>query len=182
MTGVWTACEPPGRESSMSSTRQRSDRPDSARRRQVPTPELLESRQLLSTRVPGYLSPVHSQRPVRHQSDHQPADSVRHRGSLMQPNNPNSPLLSNQGKIVSGKDRAGNEWTITVHGPGQVIVTDTTPNDGCLDDDIATIQIIGSKPRIDLCDGHGLASNRVLTNGTVKFNRLIALTGSSRSS
>ncbi len=56
-------------------------------------------------------------------------------------------LLTNQGKVVTGTDRSGNEWTITVHGPGQVIVTDTTPNDGSLDDDIATIQIINSDIR-----------------------------------
>ena len=41
----------------MSFTRQRSDRPDPARRRQVHTPELLESRQLLSGTLPGYLAP-----------------------------------------------------------------------------------------------------------------------------
>ncbi len=33
---------------------------------------------------------------------------------------------------------------ITVHGPGKVIVTDTTPNDGVLDDDINTIQLVGT--------------------------------------
>ncbi len=50
-------------------------------------------------------------------------------------------------------DRAGDEWTITVHGPGQVIVTDTTPNDGGLDDDIATIQIINSNLRTTYVTG-----------------------------
>ena len=95
----------------------------------------------------------------------------------MQHNNPNSPLLSNQGKIVSGTDRDGDQWTITVHGPGQVIVTDTTPNDGALDDDIATIQIINSNPRTTYVTGTTVASNRVLTDGTVNFNRLIALDG-----
>src|SRR5208337_2353303 len=96
---------------------------------------------------------------------------------LMQHNNPNSSLLSNQGKIVSGTDRAGDQWTITVHGPGQVIVTDTTPNDGALDDDIATIQIINSNLRTTYVTGTVVASPRVLTDGQVNFDRLIAADG-----
>ena len=38
--------------------------------------------------------------------------------------------------MVTGRDREGDEWQITVHGPGAVIVTDATPNDGALDDDL----------------------------------------------
>jgi hypothetical protein len=95
----------------------------------------------------------------------------------MQHNNPNSPILNNQGKIVTGTDRNGTVWTITVHGPGQVIVTDTTPNDGSLDDNIATIQIINSDPKRTYVTGTTVASNRVLTDGTILFNRLIAFNG-----
>ena len=95
----------------------------------------------------------------------------------MQHNNPNSSILSNQGKIVSGTDRAGDQWTITVHGPGQVIVTDTTPNDGALDDDIATIQIINSSLQSTYVTGTVIASSRVLTSGQVLFDRLIANSG-----
>src|SRR5271166_6122017 len=160
----------------MGSTQQRSDRPDSARRRQLLEPEQLESRLVLSTAFSNYVSlyipsdlyvtnPITNQRiPI----------SAR---DLMQHNNPNSSILSNQGKIVSGTDRAGDQWTITVHGPGQVIVTDTTPNDGALDDDIATIQIINSNPRTTYVTGTVVASGRLLTDGTVNFNRLIALGG-----
>ena len=160
----------------MSFTRQRSDRPDPARRRQVHTPELLESRQLLSGTLPSYLAPytpsdLYVTNPITNQRI---PTSIR---SLVQHNNPNSPLLSNQGKIVSGTDRQGNQWTITVHGPGQVIVTDTTPNDGSLDDEINTIQIIGSNPRTTYVTGTTVASNTVLSSGTVNFNRLIALNG-----
>jgi hypothetical protein len=160
----------------MSSTRQRSDRPDSARRRQFPAPEQLESRLVLSTGLPSYLSlytpsDLFVTNPITHQRI---PFSAR---NLMQHNNPNSPLLSNQGKIVSGTDRAGDQWTITVHGPGQVIVTDTTPNDGSLDDDIATIQIINSNPRSTYVTGTVVASPRALTAGQVSFNRLIANTG-----
>jgi hypothetical protein len=160
----------------MGSTRQRSDRPDSARRRQFHTPEQLESRLVLSAALPSFLSlytpsdlyvtnPITNQRiPI----------SAR---DLMQHNNPNSSILSNQGKIVSGTDRAGDQWTITVHGPGQVIVTDTTPNDGALDDDIATIQIIDSNPRTTYVTGTVIASPRELTLGQVSFDRLIANSG-----
>ena len=160
----------------MGSTRQRSDRPDSARRRQLHTPEQLESRLVLSAALPGFLSlytpsdlyvtnPITNQRiPI----------SAR---DLMQHNNPNSSILSNQGKIVSGTDRAGDQWTITVHGPGQVIVTDTTPNDGALDDDIATIQIINSSLQSTYVTGTVIASSRVLTSGQVLFDRLIANSG-----
>src|SRR5271157_798032 len=160
----------------MGSTRQRSDRPDSARRRQFHAPEQLESRLVLSTASPSFWSlytpsdlyvtnPITNQRiPI----------SAR---SLMQHNNPNSSILSNQGKIVSGTDRAGDQWTITVHGPGQVIVTDTTPNDGALDDDIATIQIINSSLQSTYVTGTVIASSRVLTSGQVLFDRLIANSG-----
>src|SRR5271157_4252693 len=160
----------------MGSTRQRSDRPDSARRRQFHAPEQLESRLVLSTASPSFWSlytpsdlyvtnPITNQRiPI----------SAR---DLMQHNNPNSSLLSNQGKIVSGTDRAGDQWTITVHGPGQVIVTDTTPNDGALDDDIATIQIINSSLQSTYVTGTVVASPRALTDGQVNFDRLIAADG-----
>ncbi|MBV8128825.1 MAG: hypothetical protein JO114_14350, partial [Planctomycetaceae bacterium] len=160
----------------MGSTQQRSDRPDSARRRQLLEPEQLESRLVLSTAFSNYLSlyipsdlyvtnPITNQRiPI----------SAR---DLMQHNNPNSSILSNQGKIVSGTDRAGDQWTITVHGPGQVIVTDTTPNDGALDDDIATIQIINSSLQTTYVTGTVIASPRALTSGQVLFDRLIANSG-----
>jgi hypothetical protein len=139
-------------------------------------PEQLESRELLANTLPYYLFPYTPTdllvtNPITH---HRIPTSIR---SLMQHNNPNSPLLSNQGKVVTGTDRNGTVWTITVHGPGQVIVTDTTPNDGSLDDNIATIQIIDSNPKTTYVTGNTVASNRVLSDGTVPFNKLIALNG-----
>lgn len=97
--------------------------------------------------------------------------------SLIRGNDPAASLYGNQGKIVTGKDRAGNEWTITVHGPGEVIVTDTTPNDGALADDIATIQIINSNIHTTFVTGETTASARTLTSGVVTFNRLVAANG-----
>ncbi len=91
--------------------------------------------------------------------------------------NPNSPGLSNEGKVVTGTDRAGDTYTITVHGPGQVIVTDTTPNDGVLDDDINTIQIINSNINTTYVTGYVTPSNKELTDGTVLFNQLLAVSG-----
>src|SRR5271166_4205778 len=160
----------------MGSTQQRSDRPDSARRRQLLEPEQLESRLVLSTAFSNYLSlyipsDLYVNNPITNQRI-----PISYR-DLMQHNNPNSSLLSNEGKVVSGTDRAGDVWTITVHGPGQVIVTDTTPNDGSLDDDIATIQIVNSSLTSTYVTGTVVSSNRLLTSGTVLFDRLIATSG-----
>jgi hypothetical protein len=160
----------------MSFTRKRSDRPGSARRTRPESLERLESRELLASAVPAFLSPyvpsdLYVVNPITNQRI---PYSIR---NLVQHNNPNSPLLSNEGKVVTGKDRAGNLWTITVHGPGKVIVTDTTPNDGSLDDDIATIQIVGSNLRSTYVTGTTVASNQTLTDGTVSFNQLIAADG-----
>jgi hypothetical protein len=148
---------------------------------------MLESRQVLSTAIPSYLSPwVPSDLPVTNPITHQrEIVAARH---LVRLTDPNSPLLSNEGKIVSGTDREGNLWVITVHGPGKVIVTDTTPNDGVLDDDINTIQLVGTNPRTTYVTGNVTASPRILSNftlttsqqvpsGRIQFNELLASSG-----
>ncbi|MFO0960640.1 MAG: hypothetical protein U0800_24925 [Isosphaeraceae bacterium] len=86
-------------------------------------------------------------------------------------------MTDNEGKVVSGQDRQGNKWIIKVQGPGAVIVTDATPNDGALDDDIVTIQLIGTDINKTKVLGQAIASDRVLTDGTVKFQKLISLNG-----
>jgi hypothetical protein len=83
----------------------------------------------------------------------------------------------NDGKLLTGKDRAGNEWQLAVSGPGVVIVTDAVPNDGALADDIDTIQIVGADPRLTVVRGSVVQSARVLTDGTVTFNRLFSENG-----
>ncbi len=127
--------------------RRRSERqrPDPARRNWASNVEGLEDRELLST----YSTSPHpfslylpTDLSVQNPITHQPL-SITYQ-QLQHDNNPQSSLLNNQGKVVSGTDRAGDEWTITVHGPGSVIVTDTTPNDGSLDDNINTIQLVGT--------------------------------------
>ncbi len=100
--------------------------------------------------------------------------------TLQQPIGTNPRILAqldNDGKVVSGKDRQFDEWTITVHGPGVVVVTDATPNDGMLDDDIDTIELIGTDPRRTYVTAQVASSARVITDGTVNFNRLISENG-----
>jgi hypothetical protein len=159
----------------MRGTRRRSERSDSTRRRQRVQPESLEGRLVLSGALPAYLAPwIPSDLPVENPITHQ-REFVSVAG--LQPNNPNSPLYTNNGKIVSGVDRQGDLWTITVHGPGRVIVTDTTPNDGVLDDDINTIQLVGTSLKNTYVTGLVRASASNLTTGTIPFNELIATTG-----
>jgi hypothetical protein len=107
--------------------------------------------------------------------------------------------LGNSGKTLTGRDRLGDVWTISVHGPGSVIVTDATPNDGVLDDDISTITLVGTNPNSTTVTGTVVASNSVQsaydqvtvnnpitqpgvgsiipTTGQVLFNKLVALSG-----
>jgi hypothetical protein len=157
----------------MSVNRQRSDR---GRHRRFSEPEVLEARQVLSSGVPVYQSPwIPSDQLVTNPITHQ--RELFQGSSLVNQFNPNSPGLSNQGKVVSGTDRAGDKWIITVHGPGQVIVTDTTPNDGALDDDINTIQLINTSPRTTYVTGNVIPSNLEQTSEIVLFNQLISVTG-----
>jgi hypothetical protein len=86
-------------------------------------------------------------------------------------------VTDNQGKILTGVDRQGNQWQLIVHGPGYAIVTDATPNDGSLDDDLDTIQLVGTDLNRTYVTGQVIASPSVITNGTVVFNRLISENG-----
>jgi hypothetical protein len=138
-------------------------------------PEVLEARQLLSG-VPPYQDPWLP-------SDVAILNPITQRRELVSPASlvnqfdPNSPGLSNEGKVVSGTDRAGDKWVITVHGPGQVIVTDTTPNDGALDDDINTIQLVNTNINSTYVTGTVTPSNLELTAGVILFNQLIDVSG-----
>ncbi|WP_165063711.1 hypothetical protein [Paludisphaera rhizosphaerae] len=160
----------------MGSMRSGSRRSATARRSRFRAIETLETRQLMASNIASYLSPyIPTDLYVRNPETGQ-KESVS-AASLYTHHNVNGALVSNEGKIVTGKDRAGDEWTITVHGPGKVIVTDTTPNDGALDDDIDTIQIVGSNINSTYVTGSTSASVRTLTDGLVNFNRLIATSG-----
>ena len=182
----------------MRCTRRRSGRPESGRRRHVSHPEALESRQVLSTTLPAYLAPwVPTDLPVQNPITHQKEIIV---ASRLHPTSINSPLQTNEGKLVTGTDLQGDLWTITVHGPGKVIVTDTTPNNGTLHGDINTIQLVGTNPKKTYVTGLVQASpeqqtQSVLTtglneinftlpqfvnslpSGTVLFNQLLATSG-----
>jgi hypothetical protein len=159
----------------MSLRRQRAGGPSAARRSFVRGPEALEARQLLSG-VPAYQfawmpSDLYITNPISKRRE------LVTPASLVNQFDPNSPGLSNQGKVVSGIDRAGDKWVITVHGPGQVIVTDTTPNDGVLDDDINTIQLINTSINSTYVTGSVTPSNTELTEGKILFNQLLAVSG-----
>ncbi|WZO97991.1 hypothetical protein EP7_005043 [Isosphaeraceae bacterium EP7] len=159
----------------MQSKRRQIDRGGSSRRRPAAHLETLEIRQLLSTGSPGL-------------GLYAPADlSLRtaHHGTL-QTNNLEGgfgngarqlSFLDNDGKILTGRDRNGNQWTITVHGPGAVIVTDATPNDGVLDDDIDTIQLVGTSLKNTYVTGTVVGSGEVQTSPVVLFNKLTAASG-----
>jgi hypothetical protein len=160
--------------------RRRSDRPDPTRWGRASSLEVLEGRALLSTFDPSahpfsfYLpTDLRVQNPITHQ----PETLVYQH--LLHDQNPQSPLLNNQGKVVSGTDRQGNQWTITVHGPGSVIVTDATPNDGALDDNINTIQLIGTSLKDTYVTGTVTGSPYLPTEttSTVLFNKLIDFSG-----
>jgi hypothetical protein len=137
--------------------------------------EALEGRQLLTGPYAINHSPyMPSVYPPRTVSHYTPTNAIP------QPAVATLPVpggVSNEGRVVSGQDRDGDSWTITVHGPGKVIVTDISPNDGALDDDIDTIQIVGSNPRTTYVTGQTSASSRLLTDGTVIFNHLYSANG-----
>src|SRR3954451_4308350 len=158
--------------------RRRSDRPDPARRGLGSSLEVLEGRQLLSTftAIPHpFAVYTPTDLSVRNPITNQPEPFTYQR--LIRDQNPQSPLLNNQGKVVTGKDREGDEWTITVHGPGSVIVTDATPNDGSLDDSIDTIQLVGTSLKSTYVTRTVVGSPFTSTDSTVLFNKLAATSG-----
>ena len=162
----------------MSFPRKRSSRSARSRieRRLICNAETLETRRVLQAGIPTYQSPwIPSDLLVTNPITKERELFVA--SELVNPNNPNSPGFNNEGKVVSGIDRAGDKWVITVHGPGEVLVTDTTPNDGALDDDINTIQLINTNPRTTYVTGNVIPSNLIQTTGDILFNELISVTG-----
>lgn len=189
----------------MSLTRRRSDRPGPATRRGASRLEELETRQLLAVSFNNYLYPSSGFTATAaiaggKQSYYNPDNTT----TSVKPGNVPVPIighpigigdqtlasLGNEGKSVTGQDRAGNVYTITVYGPGQVIVSDATPNDGVLDDDIATIQLVGTDPNRTHVIGQVVASQTTdieqsnpfdqqvtAPSGEVLFNQLIAQKG-----
>ncbi len=154
--------------------RRRPDRQNTVRQRLGSGLEALERRQLL-TLPPGYYQPYNLHVP-------QPSgvDLAGSNPTVAHPIGVGPAAiatLDNQGKILRGQDREGDEWEISVKGPGSIIVTDITPNDGVLNDQIDTIQIVGSDIRNTYVEGHVTASARVISDGTIFFNNLFSLSG-----
>jgi hypothetical protein len=144
----------------MSLTRRRSDRPGLAMRRRGSLLEELESRQLLSGSNASFYNPDDLPNSVK--PGNVPTPIIGHPIGI---GNQTLASLGDQGKSVTGRDRNGNVWTITVYGPGQVIVNDVT-NDGVLDDDISTIQLIGTDPNKTHVIGQVTASQTTSTSLT----------------
>jgi hypothetical protein len=178
----------------MSQSRRRSDRPGPALRRFGSGLEVLESRQLLSGGTTfSFYNPNDPSFPTN------PGNVPVSTALMTGISTATADSLGNSGKTVSGQDRLGDKYTITVNGPGEVIVTDATPNDGVLDDDISTITIVGSNPNTTTVTGTVVASDEVQsefnqvtvnnpvdqpgvgsiipTTGQVLFNKLVALSG-----
>ncbi len=159
--------------------KRRTDRPDPARRRPGADLEALEARQLMtrSTGLPAYSVPYYQPSTlIPNTIDHStPKLLVAHPIGTASPQQ--LARLEGQGKLLTGKDRQGNEWQIEVHGPGSVIVTDATPNDAVFNDDIDTIQLVGTSLTDTYVTGQVSASARVTTGGTVVFNHLLSQGG-----
>jgi hypothetical protein len=144
------------------------------RRSKVGAVESLESRQLLST-TGGNGDLYHAQ--VLNQVTRSTTTPAVHATSTTDLTAAQLATLNNEGKVVSGRDRDGDEWQITVHGPGTVIVTDATPLDGALDDDIVTIQLVNTSLQKTVVTGTVVASSHEYHEGVVLFQNLVALDG-----
>ena len=166
----------------MSSKRRRSSRPDPARRRLGSNLEVLESRQLLaqSPYIPINSYPLTNFPPATNPGS-VPSAQIYH------PIGTNPAILAtyqNEGKVLSGEDRQGNRWQLTLTGPGQIIVTDTSPNDGVLDDNLNTIRLVGTSLTQSVLVGTVEQSARnqtatilLPTLGLINFNSLQAQSG-----
>ncbi len=166
----------------MSSKRRRSARPDPARFRLGSNLESLEQRQLLaqSPYLPLTAYPTTDVQTFRHPGQ-VPIGSV---ATQTIPSAASLVGYSNEGKLVTGQDRQGNRWQLQLTGPGEIIVTDTTPNDGVLADNINTITLVGTSPTKSVLTGtvqqpYALPNDASLlpTLGTTYFNSLQALQG-----
>lgn len=155
-------------------TRRRSDRIARTRQRSWTGSilESLERRELMT--LPGG--------PLYHPGELPPRTVSHLRGATVVPErlyNSDRQLtfLDNDGKILQGTDRDGDQWVITVHGPGAVIVNDVTPNDGVLDDEIDTIQLVGTNPTSTFVTGQVTGSALQRTDGIIRFSKLLVPSG-----
>jgi hypothetical protein len=167
----------------MSSKRRRSARPDPARFRLVSNLEILESRQLLS--ASPYL-PIDAYPTTANTVTVKSAGSVPIGTQVTSSISPtaNPAGYTNEGKVITGEDRQGNRYELKLTGPGEIIVTDTSPNDGVLDDDINAITLVGTSLTKSVLTGtvqqpYALPNDASLlpTLGVTYFNSLTDLNG-----
>ncbi len=141
--------------------------------------EALESRQLLamSPYFPINSYPLNDFL-IEHDPGPTPAITIAH------PIGTNPAILAtyqNAGRELTGQDRQGDRWQLKLTGPGQIIVTDVTPADGVLDDNLNTIRLVGTSPTLSSLHGQVQETARTPTDftqlptlGQLKFNSLIA--------
>jgi hypothetical protein len=155
-------------------SKRHADQPGRLRGRPVLRLEALEYRQLLAGGPFHYYLPTNTPAPSVNLV--QPVVTTYHPQSI---SDAQLQTLGNVGKTLSGQDLEGDQWTITVHGPGEVIVTTTSPNAGVLIGDIDTIQLVGTNINTTTVTGEVTPTNRLVstTAGTVFFNHLIDLSG-----
>lgn len=162
----------------MSSKRRRSSRPSPAG--PGSSLEALEGRMLLSqTRALPFYDLEHTRSPAGRPLT--PEVQISH------PIGTDPALIGayqNEGRDLSGVDRQGNRWNLRLTGPGKIIVTDATPNDGSLDDDLVSIRLVGTNLASSRLIGTVQPSSLtpsdpslVATRGQVKFNSLSAING-----
>ncbi len=164
----------------MSSSRRRSSRPHSASRRPTRDLETLETRQLLAQSTYLALSAY----PLTDFTASGAADPGRvPAAQIDHPIGSSTAALNadqNQGRIITGQDRQGNRYQLKLTGPGYIIVTDATPDDGTLDDDLDTIRLVGTTSASVLTGQVQQSYNapqvytQLPTLGMVRFNRLVA--------
>ena len=170
----------------MKYSRRRSSRPNSASRRPTRDLETLETRQLLaqSTYLPINAYPLTDYPQTVQDPGRVPPAIIDH------PIGSSTAQLAtygNEGKLITGTDRQGNRYELKLTGPGYIIVTDTTPTDGVLDDDINTIRLVGTDIHKSVLTGQTIESlnaplsyTQLPTLGQVRFNSLIADSGVKR--
>ena len=166
----------------MSSKRRRSARLGSARFQPGSNLEALETRQLL-THSP-YLSP--GLYPVTNSLPFVNPGPVP-LGQVVHPIGTDPAILAgyqNEGRDLFGQDRQGNRWELKLTGPGEIIVTDVTPTDGVLDDNLNTITLVGTNPNKSVLTGQvqgsyfqPTSSQALTTIGQVYFNALVSNQG-----
>ncbi len=114
----------------MSSKRRRSARPDPARFRLRSNLEALESRQLLTQSPYLAVNDLSAHRYSCRSQNPGIGPARRRSPTRSAPTRRSSRPIRTRGRTSPGRTARGTASTLKLTGPGEIIVTDTTPNDG----------------------------------------------------